>query len=516
LSSTIAGGRRRRPPSGLVLLALIPAALFVLPLAYVAIRSWQAGPAGIFAELARARTLELLSNTLILAVSVTAATCLIGVAAAWVIERSDLPMRHWWRIAVSLPLAVPAFVLSYTWSSLDSAFETMGGAIFILTLASYPLVFLPVGAALRGTDPSLEAAARSLGRTGRQTFFAIVLPQARPALGAGALLVLTHMFAEFGALSLLRVQTFTTAIFQSYELQFDSSSAALQAGVLLALCLPPALLEMRLRRGIRIARSAQGSGRRSVQMPLGKAKAPVIAGLGALIFVAAGMPFLTLAFWLIAGHSRGAGRGEIWQALAGSLSLSLPGAIIVVALALPLVLCGVRYGGWFARFADRVPYVVHGMPGVVIAFALVFLSIHFARPFYQTAALVFAAYAMLFMPLAQSALQASVELVPLRLEEMARLLGRGPVAAFVAATLPNILPGIGAALALMVLELMRELTATLILAPTGVATLATEVWSHTNDGEYAAAAPFAALLVLASAGPVYLFTRRSPDVHDPA
>ncbi len=81
-------------------------------------------------------------------------------------------------------------------------------------------------------------------------------------------------------------------------------------------------------------------------------------------------------------------------------------------------------------------------------------------------------------------------------------------------TLPNIAPGIGAALALMVLEMMRELTATLMLAPTGVTTLATEVWSHTNDSEYAAAAPFAALLVMVSALPVYLFTRRHAALYD--
>jgi iron(III) transport system permease protein len=121
---------------------------------------------------------------------------------------------------------------------------------------------------------------------------------------------------------------------------------------------------------------------------------------------------------------------------------------------------------------------------------------------------------MLFLPLAQSALRASAELVPPRLEEVARGLGRTPFGAFASIALPNILPGIGAALALMVLELMRELTATLILAPTGVVTLATEIWSHANDGQYAAAAPFAALLVLVSAAPVYLFTRRSMELYD--
>ena len=123
--------------------------------------------------------------------------------------------------------------------------------------------------------------------------------------------------------------------------------------------------------------------------------------------------------------------------------------------------------------------------------------------------LVIVAYAMLFLPLAQSSIRASAELAPPEIEDVARTLGRKPLAAFIAVTLPSLMPGIGAGLALTVLELMRELTATLLLAPSGVTTLATEFWSYTNDRSYAAAAPFALLLVLVSGVPVYIFTLRS-------
>jgi iron(III) transport system permease protein len=502
-------------PPWLVLTLGVPTALICLPLTYIALRSWQAGSAAILMDLIRQRTLTLLVNTLVIAVTVTAATVMIGIAAAWCIERSDLPGRSWWRVVVCLPLAIPAFVSSYSWSSIDAAFAGMAGAIVILTLSSYPLVFLPVASAFRQMDRRFEDVSRSLGRGSWTTFFGAVLPQARPAIGAGALLVLTHMLAEFGALSLLRVQTFTTAIFESYQLQFDSTSAAAQSAVLVILCLPVAYGEMRLRRGVRVARVGRGSSRPLRGIPLGRAKWAVLAALVVLTLLSLGVPLTTLAYWLAVGRSLGEGSANIRSAIAGSLSLSLPGAIIVVVLAFPLVIGSVRYGGWFARLADRLPYVVHGLPGLVVALSLVFLSIHYARPLYQTAALLFVAYATLFLPLAQSALRASIELVPPRLEEMARSLGRTPLRAFLSITLPNILPGVGAALALMVLELMRELTATLMLAPTGVITLATEVWSHTNDGEFAAAAPFAALLVAVSAAPVYLFTRRQAlDMYD--
>ena len=506
-------GRRPAPPVWLLLAAAPPCLLIALPLAYVALRAWGVGVAGVADELLRPRTLELLVNTLTLALSVTAISAVLGVACAWVVERCDLPGRRAWRILLALPLATPAFVASFAWASLDVVFQGMAGAVLILSLSHYPLVYLPVAAALRSMDPAYEDVARSLGKGPWGAFWRVALPQAWPALGAGALLALTHMLAEFGALALLRVQTFTTAIFASYELQFDSSTAALQSAVLLALSLPAALLEMRLRRDMRFSRSGRGGRRAPRLLELGRLKPLVVAAFAVLVLLGSGVPAGMLAYWIAVGRS--AARGvDIWPAIAGSLGLALPGALIVTALALPLVLAATRRRSPLTALLDRLPYVVHGLPGLVVALALTFFAIRYVTPLYQTTALLFAAYAVLFLPLAQSALRASVELAPPGLEEVARSLGRGPLMAFATVTLPNILPGVGASLALMTLELVRELTATLLLAPIGVTTLATEVWSRANDGQYAAAAPFAALLVALSALPVYVFTRRSLELHD--
>lgn len=512
--SLVSWRREPAPPLWLMLAAAVPLALIALPLAYVGLRAGEAGGSGVAAELFRARTLELLINTVALGVSVTAISSALGLAAAWAVERSDLPGRGFWRIAAALPLAIPAFVASFAWASLDVAFQGMGGAILILSLSHYPLVYLPVAAALRGMDPAFEDVSRSLGRPPSRTFFGVVLPQAWPALGAGALLVLTHMLAEFGALALLRVQTFTTAIFSSYELQFDNAAAALQSAVLLALTLPAALGEMRLRKNLRFSRTGRGGRRDQRAIPLGRAKPFVLAGFAGLIALSTAVPAGMLVYWISVGRSTARGLPDVWPAIQGTLWLALPGAVIATALALPLVLAAIRHPGPASRAFDRLPYVVHGLPGVVVALALTFFAIRFAPGLYQTAALLFAAYAVLFLPLAQSALRASVELAPPRLEEVARSLGRGPFLAFVTVTLPAILPGVGASLALMTLELARELTATLLLAPIGVTTLATEVWSRANDGQYAAAAPFAALLVALSAVPVYVFTRRSLELQD--
>lgn len=504
----MAGHRPAMPPTWMACAALLPVGLAALPLAYIALRTAQTGLAGAAAELFRARTGELLSNTVVLAIGVMALASVIGLAVAWCVERSDLPGRRWWRVAAGLPLAVPAFVSSYAWSSIDVAFQNLGGAIFILALSSYPLVYLPVAAALRGTDPALEDVCRSLGHGPWHTFIHALIPQLLPALGGGALLVLTHMFAEFGALALLRVQTFTTAIFESYELQFDSASAAMQSIVLMLLCIPAAWAEMRLRAGRRVARVGRGAARRARPAALGRATLPVLGLFGLLGLFSLGVPLITLGYWLLHGHSAGRGYERILPAIQGTLALAGSGAVLSSALAIPLVLLAARHRGRVAQMAERLPYIVHGLPGVVVALALVFLTIRLTPALYQGLSVLLIAYAILFLPLAQSSLRASIELVPPQIEAIARSLGRRPFHVFLTVVLPNIAPGIGAALALMMLEIARELTATLMLAPTGTTTLATEVWTYTADAEYAAAAPFAALLVLVSILPVWVFTQR--------
>ncbi len=502
------GGRGSFPPA-LLAVAAIPGLLVALPIAYAVMRSAEAGLSGIIAELTRPVTLELLISTLTLAISVTVLTVILGVAGAWVTERCDIPYAGAWRIVASAPLAMPALVSSYAWSSLGPQFQGMAGAIMILTLACAPLVYLPVAAALRGLDPGFEDVARSLGRGPWSTFLNVVVPQAAPAVMGGALLVSSHMLAEFGALSFLRVQTFTTAIFQQYEMQFDNATAALLSSVLMALCIPLALGEMRIRHGRRFSRSGKGTARSPQIIKLGVYRIPVLLGFAAFGLLAIGIPFGMLMYWLASGTSAGMGLERLAPAIVGSLSYSLSGGLLTTILAIPLVLASMRLRGAVVTIAERLPYAIHGLPGLVIALSLVFFAIRYAPPLYQSPALVLIAYVMLYLPLAQSAIRASAELVPPELEDVARTLGKKPLTAFMEVTLPNLLPGIGASLAMVVLQLMRELTATLLLAPSGVVTLATEFWSYTNDRAFAAAAPFAAALVIVSGVPVYVFTLRT-------
>jgi iron(III) transport system permease protein len=151
--------------------------------------------------------------------------------------------------------------------------------------------------------------------------------------------------------------------------------------------------------------------------------------------LAIGVPFATVFYWLVTGTSAGMGLERLLPALLGSLSYSLSGGLLTTLLAIPLVLASLRLRGVLIELADRLPYAIHGLPGLVIALALIFFSIRYVPDLYQSPLLVVLAYVMLYLPLAQSSIRASAELVPPELENVARSLGRSPLAAFAEVTL---------------------------------------------------------------------------------
>lgn len=499
----------KRPSAWLVVPVLLLVAMSLLPLAYVSIRTAEAGWHDVTRLLLRPYVYGLLANTLILLAGVTIACAVIGTLLAWLLERTNLWGRRAWGVALCLPFAVPSFVSSFTWISLSSGFEGLGGAILVMSLSKYPLVFLPVAATLRNLDHSLEESARLLGASRSRLFFSVTLPLLWPAILAGSLLIALHMLVEFGALSILNVRTFTTAIYQQFELEFSNANAAMLSAVLLVLCLGFLWLELKARGRARHVRTGQGVARRAA--PLRLPTWAIVAGqvfCVALAVLGSGVPLVMLGYWLVQGSSAAFPLAEIGQALMSSLGLSLAGAAVALLFALPVGLLVVRYRGPLAIWAERLPYLLHALPGLVIALTLVYFALHYVPALYQTTGLLILAYALLFLPLAQGPVRTALTKAAPQLEEAARTLGATAFLAFCKVTLPIIFPALAAAFALVFLDAMKELTATLLLSPTGTTTLATEVWSHTANMEFAAAAPFAALLILVSGLPVYLLTTR--------
>ncbi|AZD52462.1 iron ABC transporter permease [Pseudomonas chlororaphis] len=500
--------RRKGPSIWLLLPVLLLVGLSLLPLLYVGLKAWQAGWAEALHLLWRPYVFGLLRNTLLLLIGVTITCAIVGLSLAWLLERSDLPGRRLWGVILCLPFAVPAFVSSFTWVSLSASFEGLGGAILVMSLSKYPLVFLPVAATLRNLDPSLEESARTLGQNRWGVFFRITLPLLWPSLLAGSLLIALHMLVEFGALSIIGLQTFTTAIYQQFELEFSNANAAMLSAVLLVLCLALLWLELRVRGKGRHVRTGQGAARHAEQARLGKWAIGGQLYCALLTLIGSGIPLGMLAYWLAVGSSAAFPVAAIGEALLSSLALSLGGAALCLVLAVPVGLLVVRHKGRLALWAERLPYLLHALPGLVIALTLVFFALHYVPALYQTSALLLIAYALLFLPLAQAPIRTALNKAAPQLEEAARTLGASSFTAFCRVTLPIIFPALGAAFALVFLDAMKELTATLLLSPTGLNTLATEVWAHTANVEFAAAAPYAALLILVSGLPVYLLTTR--------
>jgi iron(III) transport system permease protein len=445
----------------------------------------------------------LLLHTLAIAAAAAAASALIGTAAAWFVERTHLPGRRVWAVLVAVPLAVPAFITSYAWVSLSASLQDFAGALLVVTSAYYPLVYLPVAAALRGMDPAVEETARSLGCSPAASFFRVVLPQLRPALFGCMLLVTLDVLAEFGAFSLLRFRTFTTQIYAEYRTGFNGAGASLLSAVLIFLCLICLLAELKVRGGARYGRLGRGTRRTVARHELGGAKLPVLAGFLLLIALTLGLPLGMILFWLTQ-HGSAASTPVapapllLLAATANSLGLGLAGAALTTLIALPLGFLATRHRGPLVTFLERAAYLAQGVPGIVIALAIVSPTVHALRPLYQTTGLLLLAYAILFLPLALVSVRSALIQAQPNLEDAGRALGLGRLAVIHRVVLPLAAPGLGAAGAMVFISVVTELTTTLLLAPIGTRTLATQVWADTSTLAFAAAAPFAGLLVLIS------------------
>jgi iron(III) transport system permease protein len=488
-------------------LAVAVAALALLPLGYIAWFTVDLGWDGVRELVLRPRVGELLWNTTRLTLGTVACCAVLGLGAAWLVERSSVPARRVWHVLLVAPLAVPAFVNSYAWISLLPGLDTYAGALLVVTLSYFPFVYLPLAAAFRGLDPALEETARGLGLSTWAVFRRVQLPQLRVALLGGSLLVALHLLAEFGALQMLRYPTFTTAIYDQYRATFNGPGATMLAGVLVLLCLLLLLAEIRLRGSRGYAGTGRGAPRPSRPVRLGGLTAPALLALGTLVGLAVAVPLASLGYWI----ARGAGAALDWNRLVTTtgttLALAAAAAALTTAMALPTGWLAVRARGRVATLLERSTYLGSAVPGIVVGLALVTLSIRATPWLYQTVPVLLVAYAVLFLPRAVVTVRSAVEQSPPLYDDVAASLGASAPDRLRRVTLPLLAPGIGAGAALVFLAVVTELTATLLLAPTGTSTLATAFWSASSALEYGAAAPYALVMVLLSAPATVLLSR---------
>ena len=490
-------------------------AIAVIPLIYLIARTAEYSPAVLLDQLGTPRIARLASTSLSLVAVATSLCLVIGVSLAVLVTRTRLPGRKALAVAAALPLAIPSYVAAFGWSSLAElvdplgSFEGFGAAVFVITMVSYPYVYLPVCAALLGLDPAQEDAARSLGLPPVKVFVRITARQILPATASGALLCALYVLADFGAVSILRVDTFTRAIFTSFNLGFDRLGAVSLSSILLAMTVVVLLAEGRFRRTKTLySKLGPGTRRPAGLIELGPFAGPASTFAWILVAIAVGGPLSALALWSAQGVSRPGSLAELSMAFMGSVSAAGAGALFTTLLAIPLgfLIAGSR--SRVARLMERLVYLAHSLPGIVVGLSVVYLGINLASGLYQTQWLLTLAYATLFLPLAVGPIVAAAALTPPQVEEAALSLGKTPLSVFFRVSLPLALPGVASGALMVLLTSVKELPATLMLRPTGFETLATRLWTYTSVESYAAAAPYAALLVILAIAPTWILVAR--------
>ncbi len=502
-----------------VLIALV----MLLPLAYLVYRAAGVGWAEGIDLLFRMRTVRVMWNSLILVCGVTTLSLALALPFAWLTERTDLPGGRIWTVLAMMPLVIPSYVGGFTLiamfgprGALQELLSPLGvdrlpsiygftGALWALTLFTYPYIFMSIRAALHRFDPSVEEAARSLGYNGWQTFLKVTLPNLRPAITAGGLLVALYTLSDFGAVSLLRFNSFTRAIYVQYLSSFDRNVASLLSLALIVFTIILLVMERNSRgRGRpRYYRSSAGVASPRKRIELAGRKWPALLFCGTVVTAALVLPVGVILFWLLRGLGSGESLAPVWTATLNSFRAGALAAIAAIALGLPVAYAAIRMGGRLMSLSARAVYVGYGLPGIVIALSLVFFGANFAPRLYQTLWMLVFAYVVRFLPQAMGAMQISLLQMNPRLEEAGRSLGLGNRAVFRRITAPIVRPGVLAGMALVFLTTVKELPATLLLSPTGFTTLATQIWSATDEAFFARAAAPALMLLAMSAFSIF-------------
>lgn len=492
-----------------------------LPLVYLIVRGGALGWDTARAVLGRPQTWWALGRTLLLGLGVAVSCLALAVPLAWLTHATDLPGRRAFRLLLNLPLAVPSYVSAFVviltlapggWLhgllarvgvDLD-VYSTWGTVVALLF--TYPFALLAIQAALARMDPRIWESARSLGATPWQAFWRVIVPGLRSAMASGGLLVALYAIGDFGAVSLMRYESLSYLIYVRHKSLFDREDAVLLALLLSVVATLLVVLLLIFRGRTARALTTHGSHRRWPTVHLGAWRWPGFAFCLAVLGIGAILPVGVVLFWLWRGLRLGHSISFPTTEALHSLQLAAGAAVLVVVLALVPAVLGRYAGSGYghkarARAWHLITHVGYALPGIVVALSLVSFATAYAYSLYQTLTLLLVAYLIRFFPLAVHVIDDAIAAQNPGLVLAARSLGAPALEAWRRVVLPTIWPALFAGLLAVFIAVLKELPVTLLLSPIEYTTLATRIWSLTEDAYYSAVAPTVlVLLVFAFAG----------------
>jgi len=513
-------------PTLLAVVALAISLVLLSPLVWLFVRAGEIEAARAVELLTSETTRSVTLNTLALVVGVTAFSILVGVPLAILTVQTDLPFKRFWTVTSALPLVVPSYIGAFAFVSafgprgvladllaplgIEQLPEIYGlhGTIFVLTLFTYPYVFLTTRASLLSFDGTVVEAARTLNHTRWEAFKRVTLPQIAPGIAAGALLVALYALSDFGTPAIMQYDVFTRMIYNEFGARRLDYASVLSM-LLLVMALGILAVESRLNAGRDGAYVSSGS-RRAGEIKLGYWKVPATLFCAAIAALCLALPIGILLQWLVRSGTGYSGGGFVFELSYAwnSMGLAAAAAAICVLAALPIAYLSARGTTAFASLPERASYIGYAVPGVVLGLALVYLGLSYVPFLYQSVTLLVFAYVVRFLPQAVGSTESSLLQVDPGYIEAARSLGYGPLSAFRAVVLPLVAPGLAAGAALVFLTTMKELPATLMLRPTGFETFVTYIWLVQGAGYYGQAAIPALVLVGVSGLSMLVILRR--------
>ncbi|MCX7946183.1 MAG: iron ABC transporter permease [Hydrogenophilus sp.] len=537
------------PTRSLSLWHLITAATLLLvaaPLLTI-LHAFTATDLQLWRHLTRYLLPDAVTTTLLLLLSVLTLSALLGVALAWLTTAYRFPGSAFFRTALVLPLALPAYVLAFiylAWFDVTAPLSlwlrahhlppppirSLLGAALILSLALFPYAFLAARIAFATQGARAIEVGQTLGLTRSAAFWRVVLPLARPHLAAGLALVAFETLADFGAVALLGVDTLSVAIFKTWYGLFSLPTALQLAGILLLFSLTAIALEAALRRHVRYTQSEPTPPLSPI--PLSPLRGWAAALLCTLILTATLIaPLAQLLLWAFR-HSAAIDLTRYAHFAVNSLFLGASGALVTILLALLLAYARRLYPTPAMRLAARLATAGYALPGAVLAVGIVAALAHLDRllaallsPLWDlpplpllsgTLTAMFSAYAVRFLAVAFGPIAAALDRITPAMDEAAQTLGARPAAILRRIHLPLLKPALSGAAAFVFIDIVKELPITLMTRPFGWETLATRIFELTNDSRWEEAALPALAVVAVGLLPSLLLAlgNRSESSHD--